>query len=205
VGHAVGPFAQQGLDVERRATGSRPPRGLGLAVGLRGAGAGEDVSDARPLQRLREAAGAVGASVVRHPLLGPDAMRPEPAQGAQQEAGGGVAAFVGERLDIGQPRRVIDRDMDEGPACAQVAAALARPRDAVTGPVEATQLLDVELDQFAGAGALARLVRAAPPPARNRASPLRKVRRETPNAAACCPAVRRATICSRPQTARRAA
>ena len=143
IGEAVGPFAQEGLD-----------EALGLAVGLGRVGSGEDVADAQPSQRLGEAAGAVGAAIVGHHPLGPDAVRTEPAQGAEQEGGGGVPALVAQHLDIGQPRRVIDRNMDEVPARAPIAAARAGAGDAMAGPVEPAELLDVEMDQLARPGAL---------------------------------------------------
>lgn len=45
-----------------------------------------------------------------------DAVVAEPAQGAQQEAGGGVLALVAQHLDIGETRCIIDGDMHEVPA-----------------------------------------------------------------------------------------
>ena len=95
-----------------------------------------------------------GAAIVRHDPFHRDALRAEPAQGAQQETCGGLLAFVLEHLDIGQPGRVIDGDMDEVPACAPVAAGPPCAGDAMARPVKTTQLLDIQVDQLARTVAL---------------------------------------------------
>ena len=88
----------------------------GRACGAGRLGPGEDVADGQEPQRRGAAAGAVGAAVVGHAPLGADALGAAPAQGAQQEGCRGVAALVGRPRDMGQPRRVIDRDLHAVPA-----------------------------------------------------------------------------------------
>ena len=115
---------------------------------------GPRVADIQPAQRLAEAAGSVGAAVVGHDALDLDALAAEPAQGAQKEGRRGGLALIGEDLDIGHSGCIIDRHMHEVPACAPVTAARARAGDAVAGPVEPSELLDVEMDQLSGPVAL---------------------------------------------------
>lgn len=117
---AVGRLSEEGLDEP-----------FGLSLGLWGVGPCEDVADGQQVQGFGETAGTLGAAVIGHHLFGPDALVAKPAQGAQQEAGGGVAALVGQHLDIGQPRGVIDGDRQPRPPVATADAgagdAMARP------------------------------------------------------------------------------
>ncbi|MDX6602769.1 MAG: hypothetical protein QOF13_1971 [Solirubrobacterales bacterium] len=74
-----------------------------------------------------------------------------------QEASGGLAALVGKNLGVGQARMVVDGDMNELPPdkAHRLAVAMgAQLPPAVAGhPVagleDATQLLDVDVDQLA--------------------------------------------------------
>jgi hypothetical protein len=70
-----------------------------------------------------------------------------------QEGDGALLALVGQDLDEGDARGVVEADVDELPADA---TALAGPLtgDAVADLLEAAELLDVEVDQLAGVGAL---------------------------------------------------
>ena len=121
---------------------------LGLAVCLRRIGPGADMADAEHPQRLAEVPGDVTGAVVGHHPLDPDAARPEPAQRADQEAGGGAAPLVGQHFDVGKPRGIVDGHVEE-----VVAHALARSEavagDAVADALEAGELLDIEVYELA--------------------------------------------------------
>ena len=71
------------------------------------------MGDCEKAQGLGGASGAINAAIVGLDTLSLNTLSPEPAQGAQQRAGGGVLAFVLQHLDIGQPVRIIDGDMYE--------------------------------------------------------------------------------------------
>lgn len=133
----IGPFAQQGLD-----------EALGLAIGLRRVGSGADVPDAQHPQHLAEQPGDVAGPIVGHHPLDPDAARPEPAQGANEEACRRSPPLIRQHFHIGKTGGVIDGHMQE-----VVAHAFTRPApvagDAVADTREAGELLDVEMDQFA--------------------------------------------------------
>jgi hypothetical protein len=63
------------------------------------------------LEQARDGARAV----VGHHALDPDALVFEPAQGADQESRDRPALFVRQNLDVGEARRIVDRDVDELP------------------------------------------------------------------------------------------
>jgi hypothetical protein len=95
----------------------------------------------------------VARAVVAHHPLDPDAEALEPAQRPDQEAGHRLTLFVGQDLDVGQPGGIVDRDVDELVAdLAVLAAPLAG--DAMAAVAKAGELLDVEVDELTGAGAL---------------------------------------------------
>ena len=75
------------------------------AVGLGCKGPGEDMAVGAHPQRLGEATGTAGRPLVGHHPLGADTLGAEPAQGTQEETGGGVLALVCQHLDIGRPDR----------------------------------------------------------------------------------------------------
>ena len=95
--------------------GGRLDEALCLAVGLRRVGPGEDVADlglgADPSKEL----GSVAGTVVGHEPLDLDAMGAKEGESAQQEAGGGLLAFVGQDLGVGEARGIIDADVEELP------------------------------------------------------------------------------------------
>ena len=108
--------------------------------------------------------GAVAGAVVGHHPLDLDPVAAEEGEGAAQEAGGGRAFLVVEHLDVGEPGRVVDGDVHELPADpARLRAPVAV--DAVAGPADPAELLDVDVDELAGPGplvAVGRLVRLQP-------------------------------------------
>ena len=163
IGQGVGPLAQQSLDEP-----------FGLAIGLGRVRPGPDVAQAQQAACLAEQAGDVARTVVGHHAFDPDAEASEPAQGAHQEAGHGLALLVGQDLDIGEPRGVVDRHVHELPADPAVLAAPIAG-DAVTDVTEAGELLDVEVDELAGArdcnrraGSLSSSAAKRPRPSRRR-------------------------------------
>jgi len=102
---------------------------------------------------LAEEARDVAGTIVGHDALDPDALALEPAQGTDQEAGDRLALFVRQDLDVGEPRGVVDRDVDEFPA-SPLALAAPIAGDAMADAAEADELLDVEVDELAGACAI---------------------------------------------------
>jgi hypothetical protein len=142
VGHGIGPVLEHGLD-----------EALGLAVGLGRVGPGPQVAQAERLAGLAEEMAAVAGAVVGHDPAHADAVAGEPDHCPSEEARAAVAGLVVQDLDIGEPGMVVDADVDKLPADAIVLAAPG-PGDAMAGLVEAGELLDVEMDQIAGSGAL---------------------------------------------------
>src|SRR3970282_2060145 len=72
-----------------------------------------------------------------------------------EEGDGAPFLLVGHDLGEGDARGVVDADMDKFPAdAAAVALAGAIAGDAVAAPVEAAELLDVDVDHLAGRFAL---------------------------------------------------
>ena len=111
---------------------------LGLAVGPGPVGPGAQVSESELATGLGVNARAIAGAVVAHDSLERDpamrTMRRPP-----QKAGGGLAALVGEHLDVGQAGGVVDANVDDsqpirrsrerGEAITAVAGdAMARPR-----------------------------------------------------------------------------
>ena len=105
VGPQVGPLVQQGA-VEAP----------GLSVRLWPVGAGAFVSDACGLERLVPDAGAVTGAVVGQYALDGDAEVGEERLCPAPESGGGLLAFVGEDLAVGQAGVVVDGGVDEAVA-----------------------------------------------------------------------------------------
>ena len=103
----VGPLAQQGLD-----------EAFGLAVGLGRVRPGAEVAQAEHPAGLAKEARDVARAVVGHHALDPNAETLEPAQRPDEEAGDRPALLVRQDLDVGEPGGIVDRDVDELPACA---------------------------------------------------------------------------------------
>jgi hypothetical protein len=71
-----------------------------------------------------------------------------------------VALFVGQGLDEGEPGRVVDRDVHELPTCGFALAAPIAGDGRADAP-EAGELLGIEVNELAGAGAAVALRRLA--------------------------------------------
>src|SRR5918999_5693461 len=102
-----------------------------------------------------------GAVVAHHALHGDPVAGVEPDRAAQ-EARGGHALLVREYLDVGQARGVVDADVHKLPAgdaaalavAAGLLLACALPGDAVSGAANASEFLDVDMDELARPRAL---------------------------------------------------
>jgi hypothetical protein len=122
---------------------------LRLPVRLRPVGPRAPVDQALFFAGRREGARAVAAAVVRKQALHLDAVALEEAQSPLQEAGGALAAFVGELLGVGQPGGVVDGHVSVVPADAAVA--ILRPAEALaTAPPDAPEALGIEVQKVAG-------------------------------------------------------
>src|SRR5947209_8828405 len=145
VGTSVGPLAQAGLD-----------KPLGLAVSARRIGPGALVLEAGRRDRRAESLAAIGRTVVGHDPLDGDAVTGKPAKRALEKAHRAGLALIRQDLAIGQPRRVIDAHMQRFPADAVMAIdrAPGSAGDAMPDPLDAPELLAVDMDQLAGPLAL---------------------------------------------------
>ena len=141
-GLPVGPFAQARLN-----------EALRLAIGAGRVGSGALVLEPGGNDRLAEVAAAVGGAVVGHHALDGDAEAGKPSQGPLEERHRALFALVGEDFRVGQAGGIVDADVEEIPADA-AAAAGSITGDAVSNAVDLAELLDVKVDQLAGAVAL---------------------------------------------------
>jgi hypothetical protein len=136
---------------------------LGLAIGARSVGTRAEVAQVELPASLGVVTRDVAGAVVGHHPLDSNATLAEPSDGPAKEGGGGHAALVWQHLDIGEPARVVDTDVDEVPADDAATAALgarlgdpaprSAPEGAMTWARKASQLLDVDVDELARARA----------------------------------------------------
>jgi hypothetical protein len=101
----------------------------------------------------------VGRAVVGHDALDLDAVAGEPIDRPRVKDTALSLRSSGEQLAVGEPGGVVEGDMDILPAeassgGASIALAGAIAGDAVAGPLDATELLDVDVQQLARALAL---------------------------------------------------
>jgi len=73
----------------------------------------------------------------------------EAGSGADQEGAGGLAALVGQDVDVGESSEVVGGDVNELKPLFGSAERSA-PRDAVSDPIEAAQALDIDVNQLSG-------------------------------------------------------
>ena len=140
VGASVSPFSQSGLD-----------EAFGLAVGARRVRAGKAMADAETMASIAEEPRAIARAVVGQQTTNVDAEGAVVSDRSMEESHGGVAAFIGQDLREGEAGVVVDGDVNELPAGAATALGLVGG-NAMTGAEEAAELLDVEMQQIAGAG-----------------------------------------------------
>jgi hypothetical protein len=142
-GWGIRPLAQAGLD-----------EALSLAVGARGVGARSLVLDAVFRQQIAESEAFVGRAVIAHDAFGCDALCCEPRDRAGSEGDGTFLAFISQQLGVAQAGGIIDGHMQElppqtPPAAASIALSGAIAGDTMADAVDAAELLDVDVDQFA--------------------------------------------------------
>lgn len=125
---------------------------LRLAIGAGPIGAGAQVADAQLATGDGMDHRAVGGAVVGHYSLDLHAALCEPSHRPSQKRSGGLATFVRQDLDIGEPGGVVDTDMAALPAVA--AAGIPVPGRPFSRCLEAAEFLDVDVDQLARAPAL---------------------------------------------------
>lgn len=139
---AVGPLAQSSLN-----------EALGLAIGLWPIGSRELVFDPQLGAGLSEGERVKGRSVVGEHALYGDTQRGVIGDGSSQEAHGAVFALIGVHVGESDARMVVDGHKQVFPAHAAGALAIIGC-DSMTHSGEAAQLLDVDVEQFAGRLAL---------------------------------------------------
>src|SRR5436190_3954487 len=108
----------------------------------------------------------VRGSVVCEQPFNRDSVAAVEGDGTAKEADRCRRFLVAEDLGVGEATVVVDRDVDVLPAfLALIAPVVAAAGDSVTGPVDPTQLLDVDVEELAGACALVapRLLEAESP------------------------------------------
>src|SRR5436853_3482812 len=141
---SVGPFAQGSLDTA-----------LGLAVCLGRIRLGPDVLETELATGAAEGFGAIAGTIVGHHASNRDAEVRVVGDRGLEEGDRALLFLVGEDLREGHAGGIVDADVDELPPDAP---ALAVPRsiagDAMADPVEAAELFDIDVDQFAGMLAL---------------------------------------------------
>ena len=96
---------------------------------------------------LAEGSGTIAGTVVGHDPLGGDAGPGMVGDGGLEEGHGCFLAFARQDRHMGDPRVVVDADMDElpaGTACRIAAVA----RDPVSDTFDAAEFLDVDVDQL---------------------------------------------------------
>src|SRR3954453_22818255 len=144
VGLSVGPFAQGGLD-----------KALGLAVCLGRIGLGPDVLETEIAAGGAEGLGAIAGAIVGHHTGNCDAEVRAVGDRRLEEGDRALLFLVGEDLREGHAGGVVDADVDELPSDAPALALTGSiTGDAMADTVEAAELFDIDVDQFAGMLAL---------------------------------------------------
>ena len=137
----IGPFSQRGLD-----------EAFGLAVGSGREGPGVAMSQTQLAAARIESPGAVASPVVGEYSPNSDAETTVVVGGCGEKGGRTGGGFVRVELREGDAGVVVDTDVDVFPsgALCTLSSVVGHP---VTGPVEAAEFLDVEMQQVArGAG-----------------------------------------------------
>src|SRR4051812_10968507 len=144
VGLSVGPFAQGGLD-----------KALGLAVCLGRIGLGPDVLETEIAAGAAEGLGAKAGAIVGHHTGNRDAKVRVVGDRGLEEGDRALLLLVRKDLREGDPGGVVDADVDELPSDAPALALTGSVAgDAMADAVEAAELFDIDVDQFAGMLAL---------------------------------------------------
>src|SRR5215212_9079800 len=140
VGLSVGPFAQGGLD-----------KALSLAVCLGRIGLGPDVRETEIAAGRAEGLGAIAGTIVGHHASNRDAKVRVVGDRGLEEGDRALLFLVRADLREGHPGGIVDADVDELPSDAPALALTGSVAgDAMADPVEAAELFDIDVDQFAG-------------------------------------------------------
>ena len=130
VSDSIGPFAQRGLD-----------EAFGLAIGLWRVRPREDMAQAEGFAGFSKSLRAIARAVVGHDTFEPYAEFRVIGHGGLEEGDGAFLLFVWQDLGEGDPRGIVDGNVDELPAdAAAVALALSIAGDAMADLVETAQL-----------------------------------------------------------------
>ncbi len=140
IGACISPFTQRGLD-----------EALGLAVGFGRVGSGEDLAQAQTGAGSSKHFRSVAGSVVCHDALDADTETGVIGDGGFEEGDGTFLALVGHDLHEGHARGIVDADVDELPADADVTIddASSSSGNAVPDGADPAKLFDIEMDEFA--------------------------------------------------------
>lgn len=136
--HGIGPFLLQGSDEP-----------LGLAIGFRGVGFGEDVALAKGSGGIAEEVRFVPHTIVGHNAAHEDALSCKPASRPCQKIGAGLACFIAQNLHVSHARMIVDGDMNIVIAKPAASIAAMMAKDAMSYLVETTQFFDIEMDKIA--------------------------------------------------------
>jgi len=138
VGSGVGPLASDGLD-----------EAFGFAVGLGAIRASELVFEAELGTRSGEGMRAIAHAAVGEHALDLHAVEGVEADGLLERGDDAGDLFVGQHAGVGDAGAIVDGDVERfDPRALAAIGAVASAAD--TGTHEATELLDVEVEQFAG-------------------------------------------------------
>jgi len=135
---SVSPFSQERLD-----------EAFCFAVGLRSVGSSSLGSQAQLATGGHEALGDVAAAVVGENGAGLDSFAGKPGHGPLEEGDSRVLALIGEDLNIGESRVIIDADVDKLPAAASSPLPVVAG-DTMSDGADAAQLLDVQVQELTG-------------------------------------------------------
>src|SRR3954451_14005581 len=136
VGLSVGPFAQGGLD-----------KALSLAGCLGRIRLGPDVLETEIAAGRAEGLGAIAGTIVGHHTGNRDAEVRVVGDRGLEEGDRALLLLVGEDLREGYAGGVVDADVDELPPNAPALVLTGSiPGDAIADPVEAAELLDIDVD-----------------------------------------------------------
>ena len=139
----VSPLAEGGLD-----------EAFSLAIGLGGIGFGEAMPETEGGHGRAHGVGPVAGAIVGEDPLGLDAVAGEEAKGGVEESDGAAGGLIGEDLSESETGVIIDGDVEELPAGARGVIVLTVAGNAMARAHDAGELLDIEVDEFAGPSAL---------------------------------------------------
>ena len=142
IGASISPLAGDGLD-----------EAFGFAIGLRPVGLGEEMLEAEFLAGSSEGFGTIGGAAIGEDLLDVDAVGGVEGEGLVEGVEDALSAFVREEASEGEAGVVVDGNVQAFDASAWVTGGTI-----AGGPDpwarEATELLDIEVEEFAGEVAL---------------------------------------------------